>query len=123
MKLDNDLVREILLALEADQGDPQLPKQLQIPEHTQQEIAYHVGLLAEAGFIKAVDFSSFDGYDWHPQRLTYDGHEFLNTVRDPAIWRETKEGAKKLGVASVQLLWEIGKGIVKAKAKAHGIDL
>jgi hypothetical protein len=123
MKLDNDLVREILLALEADQGDPLLPKQLQLPEHTQQEIAYHVALLAEAGFIKALDSSSFDGYDWHPQRLTYHGHEFLNTVRDPAIWRETKDGAKKLGVASVQLLWEIGKGVVKAKAKAHGIDL
>jgi len=45
-------------------------------------------------------------------------------VCDPEIWRETKEGASKIGAASVQFLWEIGKGILKAKAKHHlGIDL
>jgi hypothetical protein len=124
MKLDKDLVREILLKLEADQSDPRDLVPLEITGHSQLEIAYHVHLLADAGFLEALDLGSFDGYDWQPKHLTYTGHEFLDTVRDPEIWRETKDGASKIGAASVQLLWEIGKGILKAKAKQHlGIEL
>jgi len=124
MTLDKDLIREILLALEADESDPRAPILLNVPGHAPEEIAYHVHLLAEAGFIKAIDFGSSDGYDWQPQRLTYNGHEFLDTVRDPEVWRETKEAAKKIGASSVQLLWELGKGLVKLKAQQHlGISL
>lgn len=124
MTLDKDLIREILLALEADVSDPRHPVDLTIPGHTAREISYHVRLLAEAGFVKALDFGSFDGDTWQPQRLTYSGHEFLDTVRDPEVWRETKEAAKKIGASSVQLLWELGKGLVKLKAQQHlGISL
>lgn len=119
MTLDKDLIREILLAIEADESDPRAPIRLNVPGHTQEEIAYHVHLLAEAGFIQAIDFGSSDGYDWQAQRLTYNGHEFLDTVRDPEVWRETKDAAKKIGANSVQLLWELGKGLIKLKAQQH----
>ena len=36
-------------------------------------------------------------------RLTFNGHEFLDTVRDGEIWKLAKEGATKAGVASVQV--------------------
>lgn len=116
MKLEKDLVRRILLDLEADNGDPRDWKRLEIDGHTHQEIAYHVQRLAEAGFVKATDASSSNIYDWMPQSLTYEGHEFLDTVRDPEIWRETKERASKIGSASLQILFEVATGIVKAKA-------
>lgn len=120
MTLDKDLIREILLALEADESDPLYPVDITIPGRTAREISYHVQLLAEAGFVKALDLSS----TWQPQRLTYNGHEFLDTVRDPEVWRETKEAAKKIGASSVQLLWELGKELVKLKAQQHlGISL
>ncbi len=124
MTRDKDLIREILLAIEADESDPRHPVDLKIPGRTAREIAYHVHLLAEAGFIQAIDFGSSDGYDWQSQRLTYNGHEFLDTVRDPEMWREIKDAAKKIGASSVQLLWELGKGLVKLKAQQHlGISL
>lgn len=123
VQLNKDLVREILLAIEADQGDPREPKRLDLPGYTGQEVSYHVRLLAEASFLEAVDFSSFDGYEWQPQRLTYAGHEFLDTIRDPEIWQNAKEGARKVGAASVQLIWQIATAYAKAKAKHLGIDV
>jgi hypothetical protein len=47
-------------------------------------------------------------------KLTWNGHEFLDDIRDPEIWRKTKELAKS--VPSVGLvLWEIAKAEVKTK--------
>ena len=123
MKLDKDLVRKILLKLEEDQSEPREIVNLQVSGHTHREISYHVQLLSQAGFVKAIDASSFDGEDWKPQHLTYEGHEFLDTVRDPQIWRETKDMAGKVGAVSVQMLWEIGKAVLKAKAATLGISL
>jgi len=54
MKLDKDLVREILLQVEAS-PDPMEMVNLSIPDHSQEEIAYHVQILDEAGFIEALN--------------------------------------------------------------------
>lgn len=89
MKLDKDLVREILLQVEAS-PDPMGIVDLTISDHEQDEIAYHVQILDEAGLIEALDLTTMSDYDWRPRRLTYDGHEFLDTIRDAAAWRFTK---------------------------------
>lgn len=121
MKLDKDAIRSILLAIESDTGNPMIPKDIEIPGLSQQETAYHVELLAEAGFLEAKRLVTFQLYDWKPTRLTYAGHEFLDTVRDNEIWRLTKEGAQKVGAHSVTFLFEVGKAILKQKAVEHGI--
>lgn len=120
MKLDKDLVREILLQVEAS-PDPREWIDLNISGHSQEEIAYHVEILDEAGFIEAQNLSSMSGYDWRAQRLTYEGHEFLDTVRDAEVWRLTKETAKKTGVASIKALFEIGKSYARQKLIEHGV--
>ncbi len=96
---------------------------MRYPALSQQETAYHVELLAEAGFLQAKRLVTFQLYDWKPTRLTYAGHEFLDTVRDNEIWRLTKEGAQKVGAHSVTFLFEVGKAILKQKAVEHGISL
>lgn len=123
MKLDKDLVREILLALEKDDGDPFGWKDLTFDDHTQEEVAYHVCILAEGGFLIAMDLSTMDGADWRSQRLTYDGHEFLDTIRDNQVWKLTKETAKKAGVGGLKVLVEVGKSYAKQKLIEHGVHL
>lgn len=122
MKLDKDLVREILLQIEASITTTGWIE-LELPGHSEIEVSYHVELLSEAGFLQAHDLSTLDGPDWRPERLTYEGHEFLDTVRDPEIWRDTKEAAKKIGVSSVEVLFEVGKNLIKQKLAQHGIHL
>ena len=122
MKLNKDLVREILLQVEAS-SEPRGWIDLAIPGHTEEEIAYHVEILNEASFIEAQDLSSMSGYDWRPKRLTYEGHEFLDTIRDPEAWRFTKETAKNAGVAGIKALFEIGKSYARQKLIEHGVHL
>ena len=122
MKLEKDLVREILLQVEA-WPDPRGWVDFNIPDHSKILLAEHIHLLDEAGFLDADDVTDTSGYDWQAKRLTYEGHEFLNTVRDPEIWRLTKETAKKTGTASVHALFEIGKGYAKQKLIEHGVHL
>ena len=117
MKLDKDLVREILLAIEANKDDPLGWINLNLEGREVADVSYHVMLLHDAGFIVGKDLSDDCGSDWRPQRLTYRGHEFLDTVRDSEIWRRTKAGAEKAGVAGLGLLLEIGKAYAKQVAK------
>lgn len=116
MKLDKELVREILLAVEAhDEAHGWM--ELAIEGRTAKEVSYHVMLLDEAGFLSGISLGGINHFEWQPKRLTYTGHEFLDTVRDPEVWRRTKEGAEKAGVAGLGVLLELGKAYGKQLLK------
>jgi len=81
-------------------------------------------LLHEAGLIVGQDLSADEGLEWLPKRLTYRGHEFLDTVRDGEVWELTKTGAEKVGGASLTLIFELGKAYCKQVLKDRlGIEL
>ncbi len=123
MKLDKDLVREILLAVEA-YDEPEGLITLDVPGHSAEMVAYHVMLLAEADLLVALDTGGISRFNWTPMRLTYKGHEFLDTVRDGEVWRRTKAGAEKAGVAGLGVLLELGKAYGKEVLKEKlGIEL
>jgi hypothetical protein len=126
MQLDKDLVREILLAVEASDHSPEEGITLSLENRTPQEVSYHVMLLSEAGFIIGQDASFMEDVFpvWQVKRLTYRGHEFLDTVRDGEVWRRTKAGAEKAGVAGIGVLLELGKAYGKEVLKEKlGIEL
>ena len=63
MELEKDLIGEILLQVEAS-PDPMCLVDLSIPDHSQEETAYHVQIMDEAGFVEALDLTSMSDYDW-----------------------------------------------------------
>lgn len=125
MKLNKDLVREILLAIEESKNDPKEGINLVLKNRSPREISYHVLLLTEAGFILSRDaFPTHSTSNWQPTRLTYTGHEFLETVRDGEVWALTKTGVEKVGSGSLSLILEVGKVYGKQVLKDRlGIDL
>jgi DNA-binding transcriptional ArsR family regulator len=125
MRLDKDLVREILLAVEANDDDPRGWIVLQVEGYSQSHVSYHVQLLHEAGYLEAQDLTTLDedGYEWQPKRLTFQGHEFLDTVRDTETWRRTKMTAKDLSIGGLKVLFEIARGFGKHKLLEHGISI
>ena len=124
MKRDMDLVRNILLALEESNSDPLEWVNLKFDGRSDLEVSYHIRLLNEAGLIDAIDASSMDGTEWHAQCLTAFGHDYLDSVRDPEIWAQTKEGAKKVGGFSLEVLGAIAKGLLKKKIEEHtGVEI
>lgn len=95
MKRDMDLIRKILSDVEATQTDGPLIS-LKDPHE-----AYQALLLKEAGLIEA---SIINGPFGKPrgaiiQRLTWNGHEFLDASRDNKIWKMAMEYIIKPGVS------------------------
>ena len=124
MKLEKELVREILLAIEAYDKPPLGWVELKLNERDPELVSYHVMLLDEAGLIQGQRLGGMNHFKWEPKRLTYTGHEFLDTVRDGEVWRRTKAGAEKAGGVSIGLLMELGKAYSKQALKDHlGIEL
>jgi DNA-binding transcriptional ArsR family regulator len=129
MKRDMDLIRNLLLVVEASEQPVVYIADLMVAERLQgmeqSDIDFHLKLLIEAGLIdgnKKQGLSTVG--NWYVRRLTWDGHEFLDTIRDPEIWRKTKEGASAAGNWSVGTLKEFGTALLKAKAQTVlGLDL
>lgn len=144
MKRDLDLIRKILLDLEGrtpnladDRLGFDLSKVSAELGTTEQELQYHLVLLYEAEYIdgfalrglshksgKAMTLDSEYAWLAIPHHITWDGHEFLETVRDEKIWASTKGAAKKIGSFSVDTLKELGKGFIKKQVKDYtGFDV
>lgn len=115
MKLDLDLFRKILLAVEQNkEATGYNPLRISIPDYSEEEISCHVGLLHEAGLIHAFKNSSWDGVEWRPQRLTFQGHEFLNSARDEDLWNRAKN---KLTKETKTFSFEMLKAVLAELAK------
>lgn len=131
MKRDMDLLRTLLLGIEErDVGDGQwvsfgdltLPEGTMTPEPLVQE---HLRLLLEAGLIEATSADTLSARSIFPRRLTWEGHDFLDTIRDEGVWASTKEAVGKAGGTATLETWkavsaEIGKALALAAAKTVG---
>ena len=125
MKRDMDLIRELLFKLEQEPLDGNLYRLdldgLGIEGWSHEDLAYHFLLLIDAGF---VDGERGGTGDIVARKLTWKGHEFLDTVRSPEIWRRTKDGVAKVGTASIEFIWDLAKAYAKHLAKEKlGIDV
>jgi hypothetical protein len=54
-------------------------------------------------------------------RLTWEGYDFLDHIRDPAIWRLVKRSATKVGSWSIETLAVIAKSMILAKVETLGL--
>ena len=48
------------------------------------------------------------------ENITWNGHQFLNTIRSQPIWEATKSGAAKLGITSLHALSTIAMQVSNA---------
>lgn len=124
MKRDKDLVRSILLQMEGSEKPRSGITALSQGE-SKESVEYHLTILEDAGFVERKIVRPFEhgvalDMGW---RITWAGHEFLDTVRDPEIWRKTKNGADQLGSWTIKILADMASGYVRAKAQELGLPL
>ena len=53
--------------------------------------------MAEAGLIEAKNTTTMQNFSWRPTGLTWQGHEFLDAVRNDTVWRKTTALIKEKG--------------------------
>lgn len=91
-------------------------------------LLYHLILLFEAGLIdgwalrgevhpsgKSLRLDSDYVFHVVPRHLTWEGHEFLESVRTDEIWKQTKSAALSLGSFGIDTLKELANGFIKTK--------
>jgi DNA-binding transcriptional ArsR family regulator len=105
MKRDMDLVRKILLAVEASER-PLDSSLIRIAGYTGESITEHMRLLNEAGLIEGISAYSVEHrLKWIELRLTWNGHDFLDAARSESVWNETvTEVRKKTGAVPFEVL-------------------
>lgn len=117
MKLNYDCVRELLLTLEENLvmddslSFPNLTlKQVceKMPDFSRADIAYASTKLLEAEYIEANSIESDSKIiKIVYSSITYEGHQYLDSIRDSKLWSTVKKNAKALTFELVKKLAEI----------------
>ncbi len=110
MRRDMDIVRSIVLAVSDASGPVN-----SVVDVSDEDFASHAQLLEEAGLIEAALLPQGKRVATSAVifRLTWNGHEFADSVRDPKVWAKTKQVAAAGGGFTIDLLKDLAKGLIK----------
>lgn len=112
MKLNYDLIRDLLLAIE-NISDGSINYHVEHIQETYLQkyelcaIQYHVIQLTQGGIIQTSRSSSEYIID-----LTWYGHQYLANIRDNTIWAKTKERIKPFGTVALDVTLDIAKALL-----------
>jgi hypothetical protein len=119
MKKNWEIIREILLRLEAASSPNTYLNAKAISEYPTQEVAYNMRLLSQAGYIKAKIHESSSGSGEIGAalaiHLTNTGHELLDTIRSESVWSKITDTFKSKGVEmTFDLVISVGKKVMES---------
>lgn len=115
MKRDMELIIKILKTVE-EEKTPTNNIVIDIDGHDFETVQYHVGLLCEAGFLKAK--RSLNPLEYMISEMTWAGHDFLDAARNDTVVEKAKEIAKNQGVELFNLPIAAIKAVLVEGAKS-----
>jgi len=124
MERDLTLIRELLLYVEAtcEGGEIKRLDYEHFKSFDQKMVYGHERLLREKGLLR--NGSQRIGMLISLYGLTWEGHDFLDSIRNPEVWRKTKEATNKVGGWTLEFVGEIAKGFFKTQIEKHtGVEL
>ncbi len=113
------IIRAILLKLEAASTPNTVLNAKDLAPFEEQEVAYNIRLLYEAGYVKANIHESRTG-DGRiavalARSLTHSGHELLDAIRNDTVWGKIQDKFKTSGVEmTFDLVIMAGKKIMES---------
>lgn len=130
MKLSLNCMRDTLITLENwlvltddlqfDYLDlNEICKSSELLKYSRPDIAYTLVMLKEAGFIEAlIVYASNEIHELDVIRLTYSGHQFLDTIRPQSTWDKIQSISEKTGFKSISSIMEIADIILPETIKS-----
>ncbi|MEI3172699.1 MAG: DUF2513 domain-containing protein [Lachnospiraceae bacterium] len=120
MKLKADCVRDVLLKLEdillIDASFAFSPVDIptlcsELPQYEPEDIYYTVYQLNQGKYIKAeITLLPSGGMRTSAiKTITWEGHEFIESIRPDTVWEEVKNTIQKIGALSVTSIAYLGK--------------
>ena len=122
MKLNYDCVRSVLLTVEKSKTideelniNPVTVETIfeQLPKYEDSEILYTIEKLKEAGYINAaLHFAAGHFIDGTVSSITYSGHEYLDNIREPEVWRKVKTMLINAGATTLPLISQAAQMLI-----------
>lgn len=118
MKLNHECVRDLLLYLEdnLDYMDEIRINNLKIEPYSKDELLYTADRLIEAGYLNSrFGWNSQSSHIITVNSISYNGHQFLDTIRDDGIWKTTKNKFAKFSSISLPIIQELASSLIKSQ--------
>jgi hypothetical protein len=112
MKRNWETIRELLTKVEECTLPGDQVRLSSFPKERSAEISYHMALLFEAGLVHGQMSQTLGPSvkDFLAQRLTWDGHEFLDSIQSDTVWNKTKKVFTEQGVTmTIDLVRDVAK--------------
>lgn len=102
MKRDLDFIRDILLAIENDTSGCMAIENFANDEYPPAIVSYHLTLLLDADFIEASAINTIGCpyTQFIVNRMTSNGHDYLDSIRSNNVWNKTKDALVEVGGSS-----------------------
>lgn len=115
MKLNHDCVRDLMIFAEETLNMNNFIRcsGLELPPYYKDDLIYTASKLIEAGYIEGEYSKYLSGKrDTTIMSITWEGHEFLDTIRDDGVWKITKEKIKGFSSVSIKILSNVATQIL-----------
>jgi hypothetical protein len=112
-----DLVRKMLLAMEDKGRIPASADGLVIEDYDHRAIAYHMELLTDTNMVLAVYNNNASGIKHY--RLTWQGYDFVEMIRDPERWKKVIDASAKAGGMSFEVIYKTALELVTKAVFAY----
>ncbi len=118
MKLNQDCIRDLMLYLEdnLEYKDEIIINRLNLEPYSKNELLYTADKLIEAGYLNSrLGWNMQSSHIVTVNSISYNGHQFLDTIRDSDIWKSTKDKASKIASVSLPIIQELALSFIKLK--------
>ena len=109
-----DLDRKILMAVEEHEHGF-APRDVPFDGYSEEQVGYHAYIMIEGGLVEGADVTTrgSDSPEAIITRLTWAGHEFVESAREPSRWQQAKDLIGKVGGASIAVWTAVLTDLVK----------
>lgn len=118
MRLNHDCIRDILLYIEENTTDEldtlsssDLISNLQ-SKYNEDTINYHLRKIHTAGLVDDILYS--EGIPHCISSLSWEGHAYVDNIRDDKVWKKLKDISKSITSVSLPILIETAADVVKS---------
>lgn len=126
MELNHELVRDFLLLIEKSTNmrgpsEQEFVNVASSHKADKQLAGYTLDKLYEAGFIELKPLIGNSNYAFlESGNLTYNGHSYLDNIRDNTIWKNTKSKiSSTVGSASLEIISKVASDLI---ARSLGLN-
>lgn len=118
MKLNNECIRDLLFYLEENLKYHQrlYVHDIKLKSYSPDELLYTVERLKEANFLNCFGgiYSKYN-LPLSIDSITYQGHQFLDSIRDEHVWNSAKSKIKTVTSVTLPILQELCSTYLKQK--------